>query len=104
MKHSGEKSRRAALGSALSVLIIAGASSQAVGQSSSLEEIVVTASKRSESLQDVPITVTAFSDQVIQDAGIHNADDLAVLTPSLTITTNITPFTAAFRIRGIGTS
>ena len=75
-----------------------------LAQTNGLEEVVVTASKRAQSLQDVPITVTAFSDQVIQEAGINNASDLAVLTPSLTITTNINPTTAAFRIRGIGTA
>ncbi|MFT4519252.1 MAG: iron complex outermembrane receptor protein [Halioglobus sp.] len=69
-----------------------------------LEEVLVTASKRTQSLQDVAMTVTAFTDQEIQDAGINNADDLSVLTPSLTITTNQSPFTASIRIRGIGTS
>ncbi|MEM6582931.1 MAG: TonB-dependent receptor, partial [Pseudomonadota bacterium] len=73
-------------------------------QTGALEEIIVTASKRPVNLQDVPITVTAFSDQVIQEAGINDATDLAILTPALTITVNTQPFTAAFRIRGIGTS
>ena len=48
--------------------------------------------------------VNAFSAEVIQQAGIQNANDIAILTPSLSISTNITPFTAAFRVRGIGTS
>ncbi len=48
--------------------------------------------------------VNAFSAEVIQEAGIESANDIAILTPSLNISTNITPFTAAFRIRGIGTS
>lgn len=69
-----------------------------------LEEVIVTASKRTQSLQDVPMSVSAFTEQQIQDAGINNSDDLAILTPSLTITTNQSPYTAAIRIRGIGTS
>ncbi len=73
-------------------------------QPAALDEVIVTATRRDESLQDVPIMVNAFSEEVIQEAGIHNANDLATLTPSLSISTNITPFTAAFRIRGIGTS
>ena len=77
---------------------------QLAAQPNALEEIIVTASKRSQSLQDVPMAVTAFSEQVIQEAGINNAVDLAILTPSLTIATNNQPFTASFRIRGIGTS
>ncbi|MEM9254756.1 MAG: TonB-dependent receptor [Pseudomonadota bacterium] len=76
----------------------------AFAQAGALEEIIVTASKRTQSLQDVPMAVTAFSEQIIQEAGIGDADDLAILTPSLTITTNNQPFTSAFRIRGIGTA
>jgi iron complex outermembrane receptor protein len=83
---------------------LAGVPVLAQSQPAALEEVIVTATKRSESLQDIPITVTAFSAEVIQAAGIHNADDLATLTPSLTITTNINPSSAAFIIRGIGTS
>tara|TARA_R110002049_G_scaffold9747_15_gene48897 strand:- start:5005 stop:7200 length:2196 start_codon:yes stop_codon:yes gene_type:complete len=76
----------------------------ASAQTTALEEIIVTASKRTESLQDVAMSVTAFSAQTIQEANITSSEDLAVLTPSLTITTNTQPNTAAFRIRGIGTS
>ncbi len=89
---------------ALSALILGGATTEVAAQAKALEEIIVTASKRNESLQDVPMAVTAFSAQVIQEAGINNAVDLAVLTPSLTISTNNQPYTASFRIRGIGTS
>ena len=88
----------------LATLALCCAATTLMAQTNGLEEVIVTASKRSESLQDVPISVTAFSDQVIQEAGINNVDDLAILTPSLSISTNINPTTAAFRIRGIGTS
>lgn len=76
----------------------------ATAQTAALEEVIVTASKRTESLQDVPMSVSAFNEQTIQQANINNADDLAIIAPSLTITTNTQPNTAAFRIRGIGTS
>ena len=81
-----------------------GISNTAMAQTGALEEIIVTANKRSESLQNVPIAVTAFDAELIQAAGINNASDVAILTPSLTITVNTQPFTAAFRIRGVGTS
>lgn len=73
-------------------------------QASVLEEVIVTASKRPESLQDVPMTVTAFSEQTIQDANINNANDLAIQSPSLNVSSNTTPFSTSFRIRGIGTA
>jgi iron complex outermembrane receptor protein len=51
-----------------------------------LEEIIVTARKRSESLHDVPISITAFTARDIEDAGIENVQDVAQLTPGLTWT------------------
>ena len=73
-------------------------------ETQALEEVIVTAQKRSESLQDVPVSVNAFSETVIQEAGIADAGDVAVLTPSLTVTTNINPFSARMSVRGIGTA
>jgi iron complex outermembrane receptor protein len=69
-----------------------------------LEEVIVTATKRAESLQDVPVAVTAFTADTIQEAGINDASDLAIMTPSLTANANTTPFTTRLQIRGIGTS
>ncbi|HAX04850.1 MAG TPA: hypothetical protein DCX77_04160 [Acidimicrobiaceae bacterium] len=69
-----------------------------------IEEIVVTAQKRAERLQKVPVAVNAFTETAIQDAGIGNLGDLAVMTPSLSATTNLNPFNTRLTIRGIGTS
>jgi iron complex outermembrane recepter protein len=69
-----------------------------------LEEIVVTATKRATNLQDTPVTVNAFDSSTIQEAGINNASDLANSTPSLSVNTNTSPFTARLTIRGIGTA
>jgi len=49
-----------------------------------LEEIVVTARKRSENLQDVPISVQAFGTEAIAKQGIRNLEDYARVIPSLT--------------------
>ncbi|MDP4917829.1 MAG: TonB-dependent receptor [Haliea sp.] len=69
-----------------------------------LEEVVVTATKQAASLQDIAVTVTAFSEQAIREAGIRSAEDVAVLTPSLNINANISPFSTRMSIRGIGTA
>jgi iron complex outermembrane receptor protein len=50
-----------------------------------LEEIVVTARKRAESLQNVPIAVTAFTAKEIDRAGIERPQDFIGLTPNVTI-------------------
>ena len=68
-----------------------------------IDEIVVTAQKREQSLQDVPIVVTSVNAQQLRDAGIRDIKDLTILTPGLTVTsTNSSAITTA-RIRGIGT-
>jgi len=73
-------------------------------QTGTLEEVIVTATKRAESLQDIPVTVNAFSSETIQEAGIQNASDLAILTPALNINVNTSPFNARMTIRGVGTA
>jgi outer membrane receptor protein involved in Fe transport len=53
---------------------------------SSLEEVVVTAQRRSERLQDVPISVSVFSQATMDAQGTRGIDDIARLTPGLTFT------------------
>ncbi len=87
-----------------SALALAVYGAGALAQTPMLEEVIVTATKRAESLQDIAVTVTAFSADTIQEANIRDASDVAVLTPSLNINTNISPFSARMTIRGIGTA
>ncbi|MCP5179967.1 MAG: TonB-dependent receptor [Pseudomonadales bacterium] len=68
-----------------------------------LEEIVVTAQKREQSLQDVPFSVTAMSGESLQAMQVHDVQDLASVEPSLFITsTGSVGQGAAFRLRGFG--
>jgi iron complex outermembrane receptor protein len=48
-----------------------------------LEEITVTARKRQESLQDIPIAVTAFSEAALQSIGARGLEDIALRTPGV---------------------
>ena len=50
-----------------------------------LEEIVVTARKRTESVQDIPESITVFSESGIADSGITRIKDVADLTPNLVV-------------------
>jgi iron complex outermembrane recepter protein len=64
-------------------------------------DIVVTAQRRAESLQRVPIAVSAFNAQALERQQISNASDLQLSLPNVTFTkTNFT--TSSFTIRGIG--
>jgi len=56
-------------------------------QAGGLEEIIVTARKRAESVQDVPLSITAFSAKTIQQAAIVDVRDVARLAPNVTLQT-----------------
>ncbi|MBI2969292.1 MAG: TonB-dependent receptor, partial [Gammaproteobacteria bacterium] len=71
-----------------------------------LEEIVVTARKREESLQDTPISITAFTGEALEQQHIDQLEGIANFTPNLTFDTGTTfsgsNAAAAVYIRGIG--
>ena len=72
----------------------------ALVQQAAIEEVIVTARKRSESLQDTPIAVQAFTADRIEDLGIHRFEDFAVLSPSIAFISWL-PGTQMMFIRGI---
>jgi iron complex outermembrane recepter protein len=70
----------AALGSSI-------AATEAIAQesdSTGLEEIVVTAQRREEKLSDVPLSISAFSQEKMDAQGVRSIDDIARLTPGVT--------------------
>jgi iron complex outermembrane recepter protein len=82
-----------------------GASALAQDSSSQpqLTEIIVTAQKRAQNLQDVPVSVIALSAEQLQNAGVTNIKNLEILTPGLTVTSTTSENSTSVRIRGIGT-
>lgn len=66
-----------------------------------LEEVVVTARARSESLQDVPSTVTAFTAGQINDMGIQRAEDFISQTPGVSFVNTVETGDSSVSIRGI---
>jgi len=73
------------------------------GEVNSVSEIVVTAQKREQSLQDVPIVVTTLSEETLENAGVRDIKDMQILTPGLTVTSTSNEAVTTARIRGIGT-
>ena len=68
-----------------------------------LEEIIVTAQRREESIQDVPIAISAISAESLRQQGISSAFDLLGKVPSLTVTSAGNPRNAeVVTIRGQG--
>src|SRR5882724_698690 len=68
-----------------------------------LEEITVTATKRAESLQNVPVSVTALTAGVLQRSNVRELGDLVKLSPGLRITYDSKPGNFNISMRGIGT-
>jgi len=74
------------------------------GGASRVDEIVVTAQKRAESLQDVPIAITAVSGSALEERNITQPQQLTLIDPSVRFRTSLSSNTSALAIRGIGTS
>ncbi len=73
-------------------------------ESNGLDEIVVTAQKREQNLQEVPIAISAISAEKVERLGVNDARDLSGLAPNVTITQGTTSGAAAvISIRGIPT-
>lgn len=69
-----------------------------------LEEVIVTAQKREQNLQDVPVAVTALTGEMLVQAGARDMFELQTNTPSLRVTQTQNASTASFSIRGVFTS
>lgn len=67
-----------------------------------IEEIVVSARKREEALEDTPISVTALGASTLREAGIERLDQIQNLVPNLQIQTGINGYDATVIIRGVG--
>ena len=68
-----------------------------------LEEIIVTAQKREQSLQDVGVAVTAFTEDAIREYGFSTSTDLVAMTPGLNYTVpNAESSQINFFLRGVG--
>lgn len=81
---AGSANRRLVLvGLALAAAQGGPAWSQSAGSSGELEEITVTATRKAESIQNVPVSVSAFDQTAITRAAISSIDDIARLTPGL---------------------
>ena len=66
-----------------------------------LEEIVVTATRRQESIDKVPVSITAFSQEKMDEQGVKSIEDVAKFTPGLTFAPSGDGLTNSIAIRGV---
>lgn len=88
---------------ALAATLLMPAAQWAMAQSEglSIEEVVVTARKRSENLQEVPIAISAINEDTIQRAGIQRPGDYVGLIPNVTLVDSANVGDTQLSIRGI---
>lgn len=93
-----------ALSLSLNATHLAAQEAEEADETQSLEKITVTAQKRTQSLQEVPVAVTAFSGEAMSESVIKDLYDLSSVAPALQAFQSQSATNSSFSIRGIGTS
>lgn len=101
MKYSTLLKLSVALCAVLPSFALAQTASDSTVEDRDREEILVTARKQAERLSDVPLAITAFDSDRIQNEGINDLSDVARLTPGLGFTSVIGEFLPTPIIRGV---
>jgi iron complex outermembrane recepter protein len=87
----------------IGALVLLGAGESVAADVDTLQEVIVTAQRRSERLQDVPAAVTAISGESLDDLHLQGNADLAQRVPSLSLQV-LGPGESTLAVRGLGTS
>ena len=91
--------------SAIAILLsssgVALAQESADGASGQMSEIVVTAQRRAQSIQDVGISMSAFSGEQLEQMGVRSSTDIARLTPGVSLSSTAGGQNSSFSIRGV---
>ena len=74
------------------------------GDSDTGNQIIVTATKREQTLQETPVAVSVTTAETIERAQIRDVSDLASVVPSLRVSQSQSQFATTYSIRGFGTS
>ncbi len=91
----------AALALAPALAQTAPAAPAATAADNGVQQVIVTVRKRTERLQDVPLSITALTAEQLEDAGVKNVQDLSRLTPGLTVNTSGAETGISPTIRGL---
>src|SRR3954471_17596265 len=104
MQLSGKLSSFGLIGAAIAAVLATPpvrAQSAAPADSEPLDEVLVTARRRSETFKDVPITVNVFTKESIESAGIQKPSDFIALVPNMTLVETQNAGNAFVTVRGI---
>lgn len=96
-----ESLKNALIAGVLAAAIVLPDITHAEGEGAMIEELVVTARRRAESVQDVPGTVTAIGQSTIEGAGVERVEDFIRLTPGVSLVNTAEVGDTQVNIRGI---
>ena len=101
--HSIRPFSRSVIAATVSALALPLLPVSVAAQGNVLEEVIVTARKREESLQETPVAVTALGATALREAGVRNLSDLNFIAPNIEVqSANGNAPLANIYIRGIG--
>ncbi|MBW8898862.1 MAG: TonB-dependent receptor plug domain-containing protein, partial [Massilia sp.] len=101
--HTTQKPMAAVVAFALASMAGAAYAQEAPSDPNKLQTVLVTANKRVEKLESVPMAISVLSEAEIQRTNIREIEDVVALTPSLTLNSGTTAANNAIFMRGIGT-
>jgi len=93
----------AAMALTLGLLPATSAWAQSTSDAPVIEEVIVTAQKRSENVQKVPIAISVVSGQAMERANVNSPEQLIQMAPALTFRKGNTNKDSALTVRGVGT-
>ena len=105
--HSPLNTSLTPVAAAVALALMAGISAQAQAQSAAapvLETVVVSANKRVEKLEQVPMAISVLNEALIERTNLREIEDLVANTPALTVTAGSTSANNTISMRGIGTA
>ncbi|MBE9540040.1 MAG: TonB-dependent receptor [Proteobacteria bacterium] len=85
----------------IAIATIISASPTTLAQSILLEEVMVTAQKREQNMQDVGISITAYTGEQLEELGFTKSSDIARFTPGVHVGGNLAGQNLQFTIRGV---
>lgn len=98
------QTRNSLLATAISLALIGGANAQSAQEDRSIEEVLVTATKRVTSVAQTPLAISAFDQETLDKQHVVNVLDLQRSVPSLHIAQNGSQNTPLIFIRGVGST
>ncbi|MBX3484326.1 TonB-dependent receptor [Phenylobacterium sp.] len=98
------RSRRALLLAAAGAALVATPAAAQADGDNVIAEVTITAQKRAENVQDVPLSVAVVQGEALEALKLNEATDIAKVAPSVTFINSAGPRNFGFFVRGIGTS